>query len=302
MKGKYWGNKRQLYKTLTLFLLLVLANNHAFAANDFVSGMTRLDIGDFLVFSGRNSDREQMIASNYSIPGFVTYNGEKLVNNGDGDNYHVFKTSFSISDNFKDNDLTLYISRFDMPVLIYVNDIVIYRKGLRWDNDKRVYSTGEQVATDVLLAGGLINHDIRNSLVIEVFPMYETNSLPELSIAEYKDNASKVFFKNLFNVYLVMAAQFLAILVALYHFGSFISRGCKDKKYLYFSFLSMSFALAYANIGFSFDSSFYIVLIKITRCFQLLTFGFYFLYIIESSEPFIKQKKHIVAATIIYRQ
>jgi class 3 adenylate cyclase len=287
-------------KIATLLFLLALANSIAFASNDFVPGMARLEIGDFLIYSGRNSDRERMIAANFNLPGFMAYNREKLVNNKDGDNYHVFKSFFTISEDFKDKDITLYINRFDMPVIIRLNDIVIYRKGLRLETETGVYSTGEQVATDLPLARDLINYNKENSLVIEVFPMYETNSLPELSIAEYKDNASKVFFKNLLNVYLVMAAQFLAILVAIYHFGSFISRGCKDKKYIFFSFLSMSFALAYANIGFSFDSNYYLVLVKITRCCQLLCFGFYSLYIIESSGLFPKQEKYIVTGIIIY--
>jgi signal transduction histidine kinase len=287
-------------KTVTLLFLLVLANPKAFSSNDFATGMDRLDLGDFLIYSGRNSDRESMIASDFNLPGFIPYNKGKLVNNQNGDNYHIFKTSFSISDDFKDKDISLYISRFDMPVIIRINGIIIYRKGLIQETGKGVYSTGDQVAVDVPLADYLIYYDKGNSLVIEVFPQYETSSLPELSIAEYEDNASKVFFKNLFNVYLVIAAQFLAILVAMYHFGLFISRGCKDKKYIFFSFLSMSFALAYANIGFSFDSNYYIVIIKMTRCFQLLCFGFYSLYIIESSSLFPRQKKYIVTGIIIY--
>jgi signal transduction histidine kinase len=262
--------------------------------------MTRLNIGDFLIYSGKNSDRERMIAANFNLPGFVPYNREKLVNNENGDNYHVFKTFFSISEDFEDKDITLYISYFDTPVIITINDIVIYKKGLIQETGKEVYSTGNQAAIDVPLARGLINYNKENSIVIEIFPLYETTSLPELSIAEYKNNSSKVFFKNLFTVYLVIAAQFLAILVAIYHFGIFISRGCKDKKYIFFSFLSMSFALAYANIGFSFDSSYYTLLIKITRCFQLLCFCFYSLYIIESSGLFPKQKKYIITGIIIY--
>jgi class 3 adenylate cyclase len=287
-------------KTAILLFLLALANSLAFASNDFVPGMARLDIGEFLIFSGSNSDRERMIAANFDLPGFVPYHREKLVNNENGDNYHVFKTSFSVSEDLKDENLTLYISYFDMPALIRINDILIYRKGLIQENGKGVYSSGNQAATDVPLAGDLIYYNNENSLVIEIFPQYETSSLPELSIAEYKDNASKVFFKNLFNIYLVLAAQFLAILVALYHFGSFITRGCKDPKYIFFSLLSMSFAFAYANIGFSFDSSFYIVVIKMTRCFQLLSFGFYSLYIIESSGLLLKQKKYIVIGIIIH--
>jgi class 3 adenylate cyclase len=287
-------------KIVAFFILLILFGSIAFASNDFVSGMTRLNIGDFLIFSGSNSDRERVVAANFNVSGFIPYNGEKLVINNIGDNYHVFKTFFSISENFKNKDLTLYIGRFDMPVIIRINDIVIFKKGLRPETDDGVYSTGEQVETDVPLYEGLINYDKKNSIVIEVFPFCEPNPLPELSIADYKDNASRLFFKNLLNVYLVIAAQFLAILVALYHFGSFISRGCKDLKYFFFSLLSMSFAFAYANVGFAFDSDFYIVLMKITRCFQLLCFGFYSLYIIESSELFPKLKKYIIMGIIIY--
>jgi hypothetical protein len=290
----------KMCKTMTLLFLLVLTNSIAFASNDFVSGMVRLNIGDFLIYSGKNSDREPMIAANFDLPGFVPYNREKLVNTTHGDNYHVFKTFFSISEDLKDKDLTLYIGRFDMPVIIHLNDIVVYRKGLIQETEKGVYSTGDQEVEDLPLERGLINYDKENSLVIEVFPQYETSSLPELSIAGYKDNSSKVFFKNLFNVYLVIAAQFLAALVAIYHFGLFISRGCKDKKNIFFSLLSMSFALAYANIGLSFDSSFYIMIIKITRCCQLLGFGFYSLYILESTELFPRQKKNIETGIIIY--
>jgi class 3 adenylate cyclase len=293
-------------KSLGIMLLGIIAlgcapaHSIASASNDFSPGMTRLEIGNFLIYSGRNSDRERMIAENFNVPGFTPYKEKKLVNNDDGDNYHVFKTFFSVSEDFEDNDITLYIGYFDTPALIRINDIVIYRKGLKPGTDKGAYSTGNQAATDVPLAGGLINYNKENRLVIEVFPLYETSSLPELSIAEYKDNASKVFFKNLFNVYLVIAAQFLALLVALYHFGSFISRGCKDKKYIFFSFLSMSFTLAYANIGFSFDSNYYTVLIKITRCFQMLCFGFYSLYIIESSGFFPQKIKYIITGIILY--
>jgi class 3 adenylate cyclase len=290
----------KFHKTTTLLFLLILTNSIAFASNDFISGMVRLDLGDFLIYSGRNSDRERMIAANFNLPGFVPYNREKLANNENGDNYHVFKSFFSISEDFEDKNLTLYINYFDMPVLIRINGIVIYRKGFTQEADKGFYSTGYNAAIDMPLAKDLIYYDKENSLVIEVFPQYETNSLPELSIAEYKDNAPKVFFKNLLNVYLVIAAQFLAILVAMYHFFSFISRGCKDKKYLFFSLLSMSFALAYVDIGFSFDSNNYIAIVKITRCFQLLCFCFYSLYIIESSGLVPKQEKYIVTGIIIY--
>jgi hypothetical protein len=86
----------KIEKTIILFFLMLLTASQAFASNDFVPGMARLDIGDFLIFSGRNSDRERMTLANFNLSDFTPYNREKLVNNEDGDNYHVFKTFFSI--------------------------------------------------------------------------------------------------------------------------------------------------------------------------------------------------------------
>jgi len=282
-----------------LFVFLLSLCSHLFAENDLITGMDSLSIGEYMIFSGRISDRDAMIESGFSGSGFMPYNKEKLVNDPGGGNYHVFKTIFEVSGNFIGKNLTLYISRFDMPVIISVNNTVIYQKGFRKETDK-VYSTGEQAAFHVPIAPPLIYYDAQNLLVIEVFPQYETSSMPQLSIGEYKDNAVKVFIKNLLNIYLVLAAQFLGLLVAFYHFGSFISRGAKDLKYIFFSLLSLSFALAYLNIGFSFDTKYYTLIIKITRCCQLLSVGFYLLFIIESVKLFSKQKKYIITAFIFY--
>ncbi|MCL2193587.1 MAG: methyl-accepting chemotaxis protein [Treponema sp.] len=286
-------------KLIIVFTLLTVITPHIFASNHFAPGMSRLDIGNFLIFSGRTSDRERMLANNFDIPGFVPYHGGRLTNTVSGENYHVFKTYFTISDHFADSNLTLYIDRFAMPVIIRINDIVIYRKGLRLDIDG-AYSTGQVAAVHVPLGLGLIDFNRENLLVVEVFPQYESRPLPALSIAEYRYNAARVFFKNLLNVHLVLAAQFVAMLIALYHFFAFISKGAKDPRYLFFALFSMSFALAYSNIGFSFDSGHYTLLVKITRCFQLLSLGFYSLFLIETTGLFARQKKPVVAGIILY--
>jgi len=286
-------------KIFILFLLLTLICFYTFAENNYLPGMEKLKIDNFLIYSGGNSDRERMLATNFNSQGFKPYNNEKLVNEINGDNYHVFKTFFTISESFADKNLTFYISRFDMPVIIRINDIIIYQKGFRPETDN-AYSTGEPAASLVPLGEGLIHYDRENLLIIEVFPQYETSSVPELSIAEYKNNVTKVFIKNLLNVYMVLAAQFLALLVALYHFGAYISRGCKDPKYIIFVIFSISFVLAYANIGFSFDSKYYTELVKITRSFQLLSIGFYLVFIIESVGLFAKLKKIIITVVILY--
>jgi len=257
--------------------------------------MDRLYPENFQIFSGASADRERMLNSNFELDEFKPYNRELLVNNSVGGNYHVFKTGLTIPENFLGKNLSLYIDLFDMPVIIYLNDTVVYKKGLRPEIEG-AYSTGETGVSHVPVSFAQTD----NKLIIEVFPQFETNSLPEISVAEYESNEAKVFLKNLLNKYLIIAAQFLAILVAFYHFGSFVSRGCKDPKYIIFAFFSLSFALAYSNIGFAFDSESYTVLVKLTRSFQLLSLGFYLMYIIESAGFLAKQKKYIFTGLIIY--
>jgi len=301
MKSRAVFLKTEILKKpqIIVFFVLFFINPLIFAENLFVSGMDNLYMENFYAFSGVTSDRERLLANNYDLSEFLPHKKGQLVNKNVGNNYHAFKTFFVISDDFKNKNLTLYISLFDMPVIISLNDITIYRRGLRPEIDM-VYSTGEVAATHIPLATGLIKYNEKNTLVIEVFPQFETSSLPEISIAEYKTNAAKVFIKNLLSIYLILAAQFLGLLVAVYHFGSFFARGCKDPKYLFFSFLSFSFVLAYSNIGFSFDFKYYIVLVKLTRSFQLLSVGFYLLFIIESAGIFLKQKKYMIAVFILY--
>ena len=279
--------------------LFVVISEQAFASNNFLPGMPGLELGNFLIFSGRTADRERMLANNFDLPGFVPYHGGLLPNVASGDNYHVFKTTFVIHEYFADRHITLYIERFAMPVTIRVNGIIVYKKGLRPHTDG-FYSTGQTLAVHVPLGLCLINIGRENSIIVEVFPQYESRPLPMLSIAEFRVNASRVFFKNLLNVYLVLAAQFVAMLIALYHLMAFFSRGRKDPRYIFFALFSMSFALAYANVGFSFDSNHYTLLVKITRCFQLLSLGFYSLFLVETAGLFARQKRFIVAVIIVY--
>jgi len=294
------GKKKMVYRRfIIVFAFLTVTLPHVFASNNFAPGMSRLDLGNFLIFSGRTSDREMMLANNFNVPGFVPYHGERLRNTVSGDNYHVFKTYFTVSDYFADGNISLYIDRFAMPVIIRINDIIIYRKGLRLETDG-AYSTGQVTAVHVPLGLGLIDFNRDNFLVVEVFPQYESRPLPALSIAEYRYNASRVFFKNLLNIHLVLAAQFVAMLIALYHFFAFVSKGAKDPRYIFFALFSMSFALAYSNVGFSFDSNHYTLLVKITRSFQLLSIGFYSLFLIETTGLLARHKKPIIAGITIF--
>jgi len=301
-------------------LLLLLTSAHVFAQNAakettaapaksqtfglrFSSGVVSLKLGDFLLYTGKQSDMEEMAAHEFNMPGFEPYYGEKLPApaNG-GDNYYVFKTTFFVSTDCADKTITLYIAPMYMPRVIRVNNTVISEAGIYKGG---VYSTGISLAVHAPLAGGLIyysddNAPVENILVIETFPQYERNPLPEFSIAEYTYNERKVFLKNLLTSHLVLASQVLSLLIAGYHFFLFFSRGRKDIKYLFFSLLCLSFFLAYTSVGFVFNSPYYTLIIKITRMFQLLSVPLFAAFVLESVGLFGDKKKYINAILLSY--
>ena len=269
----------------------------------FSSGVVSLRLGEFLLYVGDQSEMAEMQAHEFDMPGFEPYYGGKLpaLVNG-GDNYYIFKTTFSVSTDCANKDITLYIDPMYVPRVIRVNNTVISQAGIYSGG---VYSTGIPLASHVPLAAGLIyysedNAPIENVLVIETFPQYERNPLPEFSIAEYTFNERKVFIKNLLTSHLVLASQVLSLLIAGYHFFLFFSRGRKDIKYLYFSLLCLSFFLAYTSVGFVYNSQYYTLIIKITRIFQLLSFPFFAAFMLESVGLFGDKKKYIIISLLSY--
>jgi len=268
----------------------------------FSSGIVSLRLDEFLLYVGNQSEMSEMAAHKFDMPGFEPYYGGELPAPASGENYYVFKTTFSICTDCVDRDITLYFNPTYIPCTVRVNNTVIYQSGIYSGG---VYSTGTALATHVPLAGGLIYYSedsapIENVLVIEMFPQYEKNPLPEFSIAEFSFNEKKVFIKNLLTSHLVLAAQVLSLLIAAYHFFLFLSRGRKDIKYLYFSLICLSFFLAYASVGFAYDSPHYTLLMQVTRISQLLCFPFLAAFMLESVGLFGEKKKYIVISILGY--
>jgi len=111
-KNKFYAvRQNRMGRIYILFTLIIITSPYAFTSGNFNSGMPKINLQNFQIFSGSGSDRELMLARNFNLPVFMPYNNEKLKNIEDGDNYHVFKTSFTVSNAYRNKDLTLYISR-----------------------------------------------------------------------------------------------------------------------------------------------------------------------------------------------
>jgi len=269
----------------------------------FSSGVASIRLDKFLLYVGNQSEMAEMIAHKFDTPGFEPYYGGDLPDPaGRSDNYYVFKTTFSISTDCVDRDISLYFNPPYTPFVVRVNNTVIYQSGIYSDG---VYSTGTALAAHVPLSGGLVyysedNAPIENILVIETFPQYEKNPLPEFSIAEFSFNEKKAFIKNLLTSHLVLTAQILSLLIAVYHFILFFSRGRKDVKYMFFSLLCLSFFLAYVNVGFVFSMAHYTLLEKLSRIGQVFCFPLFAAFTLESIGIFGSKKKYIIACILGY--
>jgi len=269
----------------------------------FSSGVVSIKLDKFLLYVGNQSEMAEMEAHKFDMPGFEPYYGGELPDPAvRSENYYVFKTTFSVSTDCMDRDISLYFNSLYTPFAVRVNNTVIYQSGIYSDG---VYSTGTALAAHVPLSGGLIyysedNAPVENVLVIEAFPQYEKNPLPEFSIADFSFNEKKTFIKNLLTSHLVLTAQVLSLLIAVYHFFLFFSRGRKDIKYLFFSLLCLSFFLAYVNVGFVFSSGFYTLLEKLSRVGQVFCFPLFAAFMLESIGMFGGKKKYIIACLLCY--
>jgi len=299
-----------------IVLLLLLTSVQVFAQSNsstetsiaspwrrFSSGVVSIKLDKFLLYVGNQSEITEMEAQKFDVPGFEPYYGEDLPDPaGRGENYYVFKTTFSVSTDCMDRDITLYFNPPYTPFSIRVNNTVIYQSGIYSDG---VYSTGTALAAHVPLSEGLIYYSedsapIENVLVIETFPQYERNPLPEFSIADFSFNEKKAFIKNLLTSHLVLTAQVLSLLIAIYHFFLFFSRGRKDIKYMYFSLLCLAFFLAYVNVGFVYSSAHYTLLEKLSRIGQVFCFPLFTAFMLESIGMFGGKKKYIIACLLGY--
>ncbi|GBU29528.1 adenylate cyclase [Treponema sp. R8-4-B8] len=312
---------KKIYQNIKyVVLLLLLTATQVFAQNNrtndtsisspwrrirdsqFSSSVVSIKLDKFLLYVGNQSEMTEMTANEFDMPGFEPYYGGDLPDPaGHSENYYVFKTTFSVSTDCKDRNISLYFNPLYTPFIIRINNTVVYQSGIYSGG---VYSTGTALAAHVPLADGLIFYSdddapIENVLVIEAFPEYEKNPLPEFSIAEFSVNERKAFIKNLLTSHLVLMAQVLSLLIAIYHFFLFFSRG-RNIKYLYFSLLCFSFFLAYANVGFVYSSAHYTLLEKVSRIFQVLCLPFFAAFILESVGIFGNKKKYIAAVLLVY--
>ena len=279
-------------------LLLLLISAQAFAQNHYYAGNQSLRLDRFLLYAGSQPEIDEMRSSGFDNPGFTPYDGGRLPDgNKDSGSYYVFKTNFSISPDCRDRKLTLFLSNPNIPYTVWVNETMVLKEGM-FENG--VYSTGSWLTTHVPLTASIIDFFGDNTLVIELFPQYENHSLTEFSIAEHDFNSRKVFFRNLTSVYLVIAAQFLALLIAVYQFFTFISRGGKDKKFLFFSLLCLSFVIGYVDTGFSFDSIHHALMLKTARISQMFCLVFFAAFITVSMNMFGKKQKYIIAGILVY--
>ncbi|HPO48883.1 MAG TPA: methyl-accepting chemotaxis protein [Spirochaetota bacterium] len=282
---------------LSLFFVFFICFSF-FSENIFTSDNFFLKLDDFLILETDISNQKSLRDNNFEDENFLPYDGKHLPNEKDLKNrFYVLKTNFKIDKVFVNNDLSLYLSPFDIPFNIILNGKTFHKGGLYKNG---TYNSAIALSTHILTSKDIMNFDGDNSLVIELFPQFEKNPLPELSISTYEYNSRKVFYKNIFAVHLVFAAQVLSFVLAFFYILLFFSTGMKDLKYIFFSLLCLSFSFGYINVGFIYDTSNFIFLQKVTRFFQIMCMGFLAIFVLEYSKVFPKKNNLMKIIVFIY--
>ena len=112
--------------------LLLLTTAQVFAQNNhttetsaaptwrrFFSGIVSLRLNEFLLYVGNQSEMAEMKAHEFDMPGFEPYYGGDLPDPaGHSENYYVFKTTFSVSVDCMDKDISLYFNSLYAPFAV----------------------------------------------------------------------------------------------------------------------------------------------------------------------------------------
>ncbi|HOV13736.1 MAG TPA: methyl-accepting chemotaxis protein [Spirochaetota bacterium] len=280
-----------LRKCGVLIFFIFYSFSTVFSENIFDSDKESLKLDNFLILETGLENLTEVENNNFENENFYPYNNKKLPKEKDvKDRIYILKTDFIVNKYYLDKDVTVFIDSFDIPYKIFINGKYIKKGGTIKENN---YNSAAIASTNLLLSKDLIYFDKTNTIVVELFPQFEDYPLPELSISTYEYNSKKVFYKNLFLIYLVLASQVLALIIAFYYLFLFISGRFKIIKYFYFSILCISFAIGYSNVGFINDASNFLLITKLTRFGQIMAINFFTIFIFEYTGLFPKQNKLI---------
>lgn len=212
--------------------------------------------GDWLVreFSPGESSFPQTL----SLEGYVPFEGGPIPNSASGGIRKIsFVREISLPPAGAGRSPALLVGPSDYPAEFYLNGTLVGRIGHYQD----YYNSTVYRANRFLLPEGETGSAM---LAVEVFATYEVTALPVLKVGDWNELDEEVFWRNLLNIsFMQVAVSFAAILAAFFILLYFM--GSRDRKYLWFVMICVSFAMAYSNMSFYRDSRDVLLLDKLSR-------------------------------------
>ncbi len=207
---------------------------------------------------------------------------------------YIFRSKFIVSCADTNDNPMLYIGPMDYPYHIYLNGQMIFKMG----NTSPVYTSTIFRSFAVQLP--CLSHtapSVTNTLSVIIFPQYETMRLGDIKLSSYKTVYFEVFLRNLFNVHLITASVFLAVMFGIYSILIFFATGRAEKRLIYYTGLSVSFAFSYLTIILTFNYNNEILNEILSRSGMLFGVPFFALYLTEEVKVF-SGKKWLVAVLL----
>ncbi len=235
------------------------------------------------------TDAMPMIESDISEYGFTQYtNGVKLpVSKQNEKRMYVIRGSFSLNDRLRDTVLSLYVAPTNYPYDVFLNGALLHKAG-RYAGE---YNSTVFTAYNILLPGSLLRFgEGKNEIAIKIVTWYGENTpLEALTLASYDSNSGRVFWRNLVYTHLLQGVSFLTLIISLYFSFLFVLGGFKDRKYVYFILLCLTFFMGCYNISFFHDATSEMINEKISKSGFPLAVMFLTFFIMELTETLNKK-------------
>ena len=179
-------------------------------------------------------DEEKVFSSEFKpLPENVYSYLERLVDGNSG--YVWLKYDFTLPENLKDKDLSLFAGRINMADITYLNGIEIGRAGVTppenefsaW-NETRFYH----------IPSSILNKDGENTLLIKVWTHGEGSVSPATYIGVTPDAKQSASIERFVNSTLNLMCAFAMIIIGLYELILYLFRR-KDAENLWFAILNL---------------------------------------------------------------
>ncbi len=266
-------------KLLIFVLFLSISVSGLFSENILGSPSELLLLEGFKIYSSDYSPGS-LIDEAYS--GWETWNGADFTDSEAKPGRMItLKTDFTLDKSVRGTPLGIYIGPSPYPCRIFINGYNVYKSG----QYGKTWIAGAFVSAVFLLPEKALNFGTEsNILTIEIVPNGFSEPFPDMKLTNQREAARLAFWRNFFSVYLIRATSFMGVFLAAYYLLLFFSSGRRDKRFLYFSILCISFFISYLEISFATDAINDLMIKKLSKIGFTLLLIFLTTFVIEFTQ------------------